>query len=215
MSVGLLGYLVSDLTTFVIILVVMVFAFMFHNVFQTWTASKYGDPTPRMQGFLSFEPQQHINPMGLLFFVLLGFGWPNQINLNSQSFRGRGNQQALVWYAGPLAYIIVAFVCALLASIFLSFDNASLYKSFVIAAQIATLHGIINLFPLYPLDGGFAQIAIGNPTMMQFMGWIGRFGLLGFIVFFLLMSILGVTSALMQLVFQIFQIIIKAIPGLG
>ena len=216
MSFGLLGYLVSDLTTFVIILVVMVFAFMFHNVFQTWAASRYGDPTPRMHGFLSFEPQQHINPMGLMFFVLLGFGWPNQINLNSQSFRGRGSQEALVWYAGPMAYIIVAFACALLAFIFLfSFENAPLHRSFLIAAQIATLHGIINLFPLYPLDGGFAQIAIGNPTMMQFMGWVGRFGLLGFIVFFLLMNVLGVTRALMTLVFQIFEIIIKAIPGLG
>ena len=214
MGLGLLSLLLSDLTTFVIILVVMVFAFMFHNVFQAWTASRYGDPTPRMRGFLSFEPQQQINPMGLLFLVLLGFGWPNQITLNSQSFRGRGGQEALVWYAGPMAYVIVAFVCALLAYVFAAVDNTSLYHSFAAAAHIATIHGIINLFPLYPLDGGYAQLAIGNPTMRQFIGWIGRFGILGFIIFFLLMNFLGVTDALKSLIFQIFHLIISAIPGL-
>jgi Zn-dependent protease len=194
--------------------VVMVFAFMFHNIFQTWVASRYGDSTPQMRGFLSFEPQQHINPMGLLLLVLLGFGWPNQITLNSQSFRGKEGQEAMVWYAGPMAYLIVAFACVLLGYTFNSFGNRDLFVSFLHTSQIATLHAIINLFPLLPLDGGYAQIAVGNPTMRRFMAWVGRFGILGFIVFFMLMNILGVTKALMNLVFQIFQLIISLIPGL-
>ena len=206
--------LLSDPTTLVISAVIMIFALMFHNVVQAWMASRYGDPNPRLSGFMTFEPQQHLEPIGVLFLFLLGFGWPRKVTVNSRNYRGRGRQEALVWYSGPVAYLIIGFLCTLAGAIFLTVGNVDLFRSFRITASFATIHAIINLFPVLPLDGAYALLALGNPSAKRFMAEINRFGILGFIVFFLALSLLGVIGRLQMLFEGLFDLIIGLIPGL-
>ena len=120
-------------TDLIIVAVVMIFAFVFHNYVQAWTASRYGDSSPRFSGFLSFDLQQHLEPMGVLFLFLLGFGWPKAIPTNSRNYKGRGQQEAIVWYSGPVAYLIVAFAAALIATIFGASGSTVFFRSFLLA----------------------------------------------------------------------------------
>ncbi len=201
-------------TDLIIVSLVMIIALVFHNVFQAYIASRYGDANPRFAGYMSFDLQRHLEPTGVLFLFLLGFGWPQPIPTSSRNYRGRGQQEALVWYGGPLAYLIVALVSSLVAAVFASMDSGILARSFVLASSVAVLHAVINLFPVFPLDGAKAVLAWGNPSLRRFVQQIAGFGPFGFIIFFFILSSLGVTGALQGFFQGIILSIIRLIPGL-
>ena len=70
------GYTTTDL---IIVALVMLVALVFHNVLQAYVASRYGDANPRFAGYMSFDLQRQLEPTGVLFLFLLGFGWPQTI----------------------------------------------------------------------------------------------------------------------------------------
>ena len=204
----------NDPTTLVVSAIVMVFALMFHNVVQTWAAARLGDARPRLAGFGSFEPQQQLEPIGVVLLFLLGFGWPRMVPIEGRNYRGRGRAEALAWYSGPAAYLLVGFVCVLIGSIFLAFGSPELYRSFLVAASYAVLHAVINLFPVFPLDGAMAALAWGNRSVRQVVQQIRQYGILGFLVVFLVLSYTGVIGVLQGFFLTVFQAIVRVLPGL-
>ena len=204
----------NDPTTLVVSAIVMVFALMFHNVFQTWVAARLGDMRPRLAGFGQFEPQRQLEPMGVVLLFLLGFGWPRMVPIEGRNYGGRGRREALAWYAGPLAYLIVGFACVLAGSVFLAAGSPELYRSFLVAASYAVLHAVINLFPVFPLDGAMAALAWGNRSVRSFIQQIRQFGILGFLVVFLVLSYTGVIGFLQGFFLTVFQSVIRLLPGL-
>lgn len=201
-------------TDLIIVALVMIIALVFHNVFQAYVASRYGDANPRFAGYMSFDMQRHLEPTGVLFLFLLGFGWPQAIPTNSRNYRGRGRQEAVVWYSGPLAYLIVALVASLIAAIFASTNSPILARSFILASGTAVIHAVINLFPVFPLDGAKAALAWGDPSIRRFVQQLASFGPFGFIIFFFILSYLGVTGALQRFFQGVILSIIGLIPGL-
>lgn len=204
-------YSANDL---IIVAIVMIFAFVFHNYFQAWIASRYGDSSPRFSGFLSFDLQQHLEPTGVLFLFLLGFGWPKPIPTNSRNYGGRGKQEAIVWYSGPAAYLIVAFFATLLAVIANSLNSPVLARSFILASSTAIIHAVINLFPVYPLDGARAALAWGNADVRRTIQQIASYGFIGFIAVFLLLSLTGILGGLERLFQAGILRLVSLIPGL-
>jgi Zn-dependent protease len=185
-------------TVLIVASIVMVMALIFHNIAQAWMAGRFGDHTPRFQGFMQFDPQTHLEPMGVLFLFLLGFGWTKPVPVNSRNYAGRGRTEALVWYTGPLAYLLVATVAYVVAVVFLRTGGLQLYQAFTAAGNVAILHAVINLFPVFPLDGAKAALAWGDRSVRQFVQQLAQFGILGFIVIFMLLSATGVTGAIMR-----------------
>jgi Zn-dependent protease len=204
----------SDPTILIISALVMVFALIFHNVTQSFVAARLGDSSPRFSGFMAFEPQRHLDPFGVLFLFLLGFGWPNAVPVNSRNYRGRGRQEAWVWLSGIGAYLLVAFVSLAIAVGFASARQAHMYQAFSVAASYAILHAVVNIFPVLPLDMAHAALAWGNPDVRRVIQQIASFGVLGFMVFFFVLSLLGVIGGLVHIFFQLFQSIILTITGL-
>ena len=201
-------------TDLIIVAIVMIFAFVFHNYVQAWTASRYGDSSPRFAGFMSFDLQQHLEPMGVLFLFLLGFGWPKPIPTNSRNYGGRGQQEAIVWYSGPVAYLIVAFFATLLAALLAAAGSTILGRSFILASSTAIIHAVINLFPVFPLDGAKAALAWGNADVRRVIQQIASYGIIGFIVVFLLLSYTGILGGLQALFQAGILRLISLIPGL-
>ena len=97
----------TDVTTIVIGTIVMVMALIFHNMVQAWVAQRLGDPSPRLAGFMAFDPARQLDPIGVLFLLLLGFGWPRTVPVNSRNYPRRGRSEAWVWLSGIGAYLVV------------------------------------------------------------------------------------------------------------
>jgi Zn-dependent protease len=188
----------TDPTVLIVAAIVMVMALIVHNMAQAYVAGRYGDHTPRYQGFLRFDPQTHLEPMGVLFLFLLGFGWTKPVPVNSRNYPGRGRSEAIVWYSGPLTYLLVATLGYAVAYLFLRLGAPELAQAFAVAGDFAILHSVINLFPVFPLDGARAALAWGDRSVRQFVQQLAQFGILGFVVIFLLLSATGVTGGIMR-----------------
>lgn len=206
--------LISQPSILVIAAIVMLMALIFHNIVQALVAERLGDRSPHLAGFAAFEPQRQLDPFGVLFLLLLGFGWPRSVPVNSRNYRGRGRAEAWVWLAGIGAYLVVAFVSLLLAALFRSLNSPVLDLAFEVAASYSLLHAVVNLFPLLPLDMGRAALAWGHPDVRRVIMQVAQFGVLGFMVFFFVLSATGVIPRLMRFFELLFSRIIGLIPGL-
>jgi Zn-dependent protease len=130
-----------------------------HEVSHGFVADRLGDPTARRQGRLTLNPLPHIDPLGALAFVLVGFGWAKPVPVNANNLKRPMRDMAVVAAAGPLSNFALAFV-ALLA---LRLIGPHMETPFLADPVLGVLQyiylfnlglGIFNLIPLPPLDGG-------------------------------------------------------------
>ena len=91
-------------------LVVIFITMPVHEWAHAFAATKLGDPTPRFSGRLSLNPFNHIDYIGALAILIIGFGWAKPVNVNPSYFRNYKKGMAITAFAGPLANLVVAFV---------------------------------------------------------------------------------------------------------
>lgn len=195
--IGLIGLLQEPLV-FLIVVAAILFGLVAHNVVQALVAASQGDPTASNLGFVGTDPRIHIDPLSLLFLVLLGFAIPRSIPLNPRNIPGRGGREAFVWMMGPVAMVGWAFVLLVAAGVLARFAAAPLdlvVGALGIAATIAIQLAVVFVFPVPPLDGARALMAAGGPEARRFMRQLEGYGPVGFILIFLVLSYTGVLGA--------------------
>ncbi len=55
----------------------------FHEFAHAWMSDRLGDPTPRRQGRLTVNPLAHIDPLGFVALLLVGFGWGKPVMIDA------------------------------------------------------------------------------------------------------------------------------------
>lgn len=139
----------------------VIVAMTFHEFAHAFAATKLGDDTPRLQGRLNLNPLSHIDPVGLLCLVLLGFGWGKPVQINSRNFDGKyslSKAEAIVAAAGPIMNFIIAFISIIIFQIFIHYTSVITTTMIVGNILLSLIYvniglGVFNLIPVYPLDG--------------------------------------------------------------
>jgi Zn-dependent protease len=135
-----------------------------HEWAHAWTAYKLGDTTPKLQGRVSLNPARHIDPVGLIALIFIGFGWGRPVMVNPYAFRRPRRDNLLTDVAGITLNFIVAFaVMGVLrayvgyaAGDALSVNIASFQIVYTILQYIVWMNLVLmifNLLPVPPLDG--------------------------------------------------------------
>lgn len=86
-----------------------------HEFAHAWMADRCGDPTARMYGRLTLNPLKHLDPLGTLFMLLLGFGWAKPVPVNPYNFRNFRRDDLKVSLAGVTMNMIL-FVLGFIAA---------------------------------------------------------------------------------------------------
>lgn len=142
----------------------LIVGFSFHEFAHALTAYKLGDPTTKRDGRLTLSPKAHIDPLGLIFIIIMGFGWAKPVVVNPRYFKKPKRDYFLVALAGPLANFILAILflgfCKGIIytdSLGLGYINVAIlgiiFKIFYITASLNLVLMIFNMLPLAPLDG--------------------------------------------------------------
>jgi Zn-dependent protease len=144
-----------DPIALIAIAVALVVGITFHEFSHALVAELLGDHRPRAMGRVSLNPAAHIDPIGALFLVLVGFGWGRPVPINPGALRPGRVGLSYVSAAGPVANLIVAVVFAVVLRVvtLVGIDSTFVVEllSFVVLFNIAL--AIFNLLPIPPLDG--------------------------------------------------------------
>jgi len=148
----------SQLISGVITLMV---AFTFHEFAHAWTATQFGDDTPRLFGRLTLNPLSHLDLVGSMMLLVTGFGWAKPVPVNPQKIQQHSNSALmLVAVSGPLSNFFLALLAALplrLGWVVPTTPSTnflpSLYTFLIFFVYTNLGLMLFNLIPLPPLDG--------------------------------------------------------------
>ena len=131
----------------------------FHEFAHAWTSDRLGDPTPRRQGRLTLNPMAHIDWIGFIALLLVGFGWGKPVEINPSYYKNRRRDEFFVGIAGVTMNLLLAVLLAiptrLLGGAYSTGSELmqSVYLILLYAVMINLVLMIFNLIPCPPLDG--------------------------------------------------------------
>ncbi len=181
---------------FLLIIIALIISLTFHEYGHGFVAKLYGDNTAEQAGRLSLNPLVHIDLMGLLMVVLIGFGYAKPVPTNPANYTSRW-ATPLVALAGPAMNLLVAIFAINLYLLGLKagwplFEGQGPQFFFTFLALINLLLMLFNLIPIGPLDGHYIlPYFLPRTWALRFHYYNQRYGvylLLGLVV----LSFLGV-----------------------
>ncbi len=149
-----------------LMVVVLLFSIIVHEVAHGYLALLNGDPTAKLSGRITLNPIPHIDPIGTLLLPALLlftgsrvlFGWARPVPVNPLNFRNLRWGEISVSVAGPLSNLALAVVFAFLLR--LGLGNLGLMKLAYYGVSINIFLALFNLIPIPPLDGSHLLAAV-------------------------------------------------------
>ena len=147
-------------------LIALICVFSPHEFAHAYAAYKNGDPTAKMRGRMTLNPLKHLDPIGYVLCVAVGFGWAKPVPIDSRNFKNYKLGMFTTAIAGVVVNYIIAFFAYLLYVVSLRFlimpsgcvDYLSIIRIFfgttfsmIFAYSLYSV--VFNLLPLFPLDG--------------------------------------------------------------
>ena len=107
------------LIAFIMCLPVMMLSLSVHESAHGFIAHKCGDDTAYNFGRITLNPLKHLDPIGFLCMMLVGFGWAKPVPVNSRNFRNHKRGMILTALAGPASNLILGFLFAIMYKIYI------------------------------------------------------------------------------------------------
>lgn len=185
---------------FLLILPVLLFSVIIHEVAHGWVALRQGDATAYMLGRLTLNPIPHIDPFGSIVVPLVMalpmltghgggpiLGWAKPVPVNPRNYRNYRRGDILVSLAGIAANVVLAVLFTLLIVATTHMGRALpalvptlelLQRMFWWGVNINLVLAFFNLIPIPPLDGSHVFYYLLPPKLGYKYRQIGQMGIL-------------------------------------
>jgi Zn-dependent protease len=194
-----------------LMVVVLLFSIIIHEVAHGYVALLNGDPTARIMGRITLNPVPHVDPVGSILLPLLllishsGFliGWAKPVPVNPLNFRNYRWGEFAVSAAGPLSNLVLAAIFSVVFR--LDLGNPGLMMLAILGVKINILLAVFNLIPIPPLDGSHILALVLPRELARLYNYLQPVG----IVIILILMFTGILwKILMPLIQQIILIML-------
>ncbi len=139
----------------------LLLSLVLHELAHARVALAFGDPTALRAGRITLNPLKHLDPVGTIALLFMGFGWAKPVPVNPYLLRPQRLGNIMVSLAGPLTNLALAIVAGCVMKIMATLPDldghasiASLiFVTLYITMGINIVLCIFNMIPLAPLDG--------------------------------------------------------------
>ena len=192
-----MNFLNFDLQRTLYILPGILVGLTIHECCHALAALKLGDTTARDQGRITLNPIKHIDIMGFVFIILVGFGWAKPVQFDPYNLRNYRRDKAIIAAAGPLSNLVLGILLILCVRMIvlhanLETFNEHLFMVLLYAAHINFVLFVFNLLPIPPLDGSHIVFSCLN-LKPEIEYRISQFGMPALFCILLAQSFLNVT----------------------
>jgi len=210
----ILNLLQSPLDFIAVLVGFMVIGITVHEFAHAWVANKFGDPTAKMEGRVSLNPLAHLDPVGTIMFLIIGFGWGKPVPTNPHYLRHR-QDELKVAIAGIVANLLVATLLAIPLRIAMLkgiiIDSEPLLAFLKKIVEINVLLAAFNILPIPPLDGShFIEYFLDNEGRYNFQR-IGQYVFIGIIMLGFL-SGYSLISLIMEPIMRVMLFFVSGLP---
>ena len=197
-------HLSNVLLRIVVMLPILLFSLVIHEVAHGYAAYLMGDPTAKRFGRLTLDPLAHLDPLGTLMMVWTlvtgyGIGWAKPVPVDFETSAIFASVPLRLGY-GPLANILLALLFSVPFAMLCSYaqGGGSPYLAGVLAGAIVVNLSLaaFNLLPIPPLDGSRVVLGLLRGRLAFYYAQLEKYGM-----FILLMLVL--LGWLWRLVFPI------------
>jgi Zn-dependent protease len=161
-------------------ILVMLLSMTVHEFAHAAMATYWGDDTPRAMGRLTLNPFVHINWIGFLMFIVVGFGILGSVPVNERRMRSPRWGSFWTSFAGPLANLTLAIFFGI--AIRMLYDEPLYLLTYFYGSEVPALYDnplmqflglfliagvfwnlllfFFNLLPFFPIDGWRMVLAL-------------------------------------------------------
>ncbi len=142
---------------FVVWVAAILISLSVHEFAHALMSTKLGDSTARNLGRLTMNPLAHIDPLGFMALILVGFGWGRPVPFNPANLKSERFGPGLVGVAGPFSNLVMAVASMIVLKLIVTFtslaSNNLLVMFLFLLVNLNLILMVFNLIPLPPLDG--------------------------------------------------------------